>query len=836
MKKLTVALMLLASLGVSVFSGVYMTREFTKVVNLSDMGDMWSFLRLQEDSPYAEFTEVDLDDFTGPPYPVKGDILVEIDGVPPTLGNYFSIFTTETPPGLRMEIKFLHDYQLLTTTVETRSIPLPISLAVCSLLVLRTLIVAGLILVGLWAVLRKPFSSAVRTLILFCFAMALQMCMTSTSLADTYASFDIPKALLMAAVSLSLFTPALWLKLQLVFPARQRIYAEHRISANLILFLPALVIGMLFFFTGEYSALPAIVYQTLFLATGFVLLVRNHRRAVGFIEQRQTRLVLWGSAPGITLYGLMAWFVTLFPGVVMGWGFSTDLLITNLVFLFMLLIPLSFAYAFGRYKLLEVEGRLKRGTRLLAVNLLLLLLFFGLLYLFGAILLHGMGIRSQTPTLILGILMAFAFMPTQKRLSRRLERHFYPERARLRQLLRDFLASGFVRAEDGCFWRELETRLADGLSAERILAVLKRDDGSGSFAVEKLEAAPFAVGDGLVSRLETAESPVLLDELLASGRASIRPDQEEWLRTRNCAVLLPLCTKSGLIGFLLVGSKTNGEDFTAEELELLQGFAPQIALVTENLDLMEEKFERRKLEEQLVVARNIQKGLLPGRIPEVPGLEVEALIRFCLEVAGDYYDMIPLPGGRIVLSIGDVAGKGVGPALLMANLQASLRTTQAMGASLAESAEKINRLVFENTPSDMFITFFMVLVDPVRRMIRYVNAGHNPPLLISGMGRVQMLSEGGLLFGVVRDTRYREGVLPLRPGDLLLMYTDGVCEAMNGENEEYGEKRLADLTAANREIPLADLLGAIENEVCAFHGSREYADDFTLLAARLKQR
>ena len=836
MKKLTVALMLAASLGIIVFSGVYMTREFTKVVNLSHMGDIWSFLDLHDDSPYAEFAEVDLDDFTGPPYPVRGDVLVEIDGVPPTLENYFSIFSTETPPGVRMEMKFLHDYQLLTTTIETRSIPLPIRLAVTSLLILRTLIVAGLILVGLWAVLRKPFSSAVRTLILFCFAMALEMCITSTSLADIYASFSIPGKILRAGVALSLFTPALWLKLHLVFPARKKLYAGHRILANLVIFLPALVFGGMFFFTARLSVLPVIIYQTLFFALGLVLLIRNHQEATGFIEKRQTRLVLWGSAPGITLIGLLTWFIQLFPDVFMESGFTTSLLITDIIFLVMMLIPLSFAYAFGRYKLLEVEGKLKRGTRLLSVNLLLLVVFFGLLYLFGAILLHGMGIRSQTPTLILGILMAFAFMPTQRRLSRRLEEHFYPERTRLRTLLRDFLASGFVRTKDGSFWKELESRLADGLSSDRVHPLLLLGDGTCSFAVEKLEPAPFAVGDGIIAKLGTAESPVLLDELLASGRVGIRPDQVEWLRARNCAILLPLCTKSGLIGFLTVGGKTNGEDFTSEELELLNGFAPQIALVAENLDLMEEKLEKRKLEEQLAVARNIQRGLLPGKIPDVPGLEVEALIRFCLDVAGDYYDMIPLSGGRIVLSIGDVSGKGVGPALLMANLQASLRTTQAMGASLAESAEKINRLVYENTPSDMFITFFMALVDPVRRMIRYVNAGHNPPLLISGIGRVQMLSEGGLLFGVVRDTRYREGVLPLRPGDLLLMYTDGVSEAMNCEEEEYGEKRLAELASAKREIPLADLLASIEQEVCAYHGSHVYTDDFTLLAARLKQR
>ncbi len=169
----------------------------------------------------------------------------------------------------------------------------------------------------------------------------------------------------------------------------------------------------------------------------------------------------------------------------------------------------------------------------------------------------------------------------------------------------------------------------------------------------------------------------------------------------------------------------------------------------------------------------------------------------------------------------------------MANLQASLRTTQAMGARLYESASRINHIVYENTPSEMFITFFMLCVDPVRKCIRYVNAGHNPPFLVKNDGRVKTLSRGGLLFGISDSVTYEEGEIQLENGDMILMYTDGVSEAMNSAEEEFGEKRLAEIASRNRTVPLPELLALIEERVGHYHGSREYEDDFTLLAVRI---
>jgi len=832
MKRVILCCMIVVAVAVIAFSSVYMVREFSKVINLSCMGDMWSFIALQEASPYAEFVEVDSSDFKNDPIPVVGDILVEVDGLPSTQCNYFSVFNVDTPAGEEIDIKYIHKSETYVTTVVTRSIPFVMQLQVWILVILRTLIIAGLIIVGLWGLIKRPYSSSVRSLSLFCFTLAVGINVTSPAIADAYADFHLPVVVFYIFNSIAIFYAAFWLKLQMLFPVRQKWYDKHRLFINVLLFGPGILFSTMLIGWHIHINLENTIIWTIFLSLGYMILLRNYSKADNFIEKRQTRLVLMGSAPGITLILLFNWFLMISPETWMKLSFITRMLITNIMFMFMLLIPVSFAYAFGRYKLLSVEAKLKRGTRFILVNLILLLFFIGLLYIFGELILKHLGIGSRTPTLILGLLLAFIFMPTQRMFRTRLERHFYPERVRLRELLKNFLASNIVRTESTTFWKELEEKLADGLSAEKIYPVL-RIVNKDCFAVESKEPAPFDIRDEIVKRLENKDNPILYDEILASGKILLSKEQEEWFLQRKSAILLPLITNSGLVGFLVISSKTNGEDFTAEELDLLENFSAQTALVAENFELLDERLVKQKLEQQLKVAREIQKGLLPEIIPHRSGLDIDALIRFCLEVAGDYYDVIPLDDHRTLLSIGDVAGKGVGPAMLMANLQASLRTTQAMGASLMESSAQINRIVYENTPSELFITFFMALIDVKERNLKYVNAGHNPPFLINKAGKFRTLSTGGILFGVEANAEYTEEEIPFNQGDLLLMYTDGVTESMNCSEEEYGERRLIRLVTDNRKLPLTDLLHLIENEVVVHHGSCEYDDDFTLLAARL---
>ncbi|MBN2586652.1 MAG: SpoIIE family protein phosphatase [Candidatus Fermentibacteraceae bacterium] len=832
LKKVIVAFTLVVMLSATGFCALYLVREYTKVYRITHIGDMWSFVRMDANVSFAPFVEIDRDDFPHPPYPQRGDLLVAVDGRPANEENYFRAFSMDTPAGRTIEIMFMHAGEINTTDIVTRTIPGPLKLQIWTMFILRTLIAVSLLFTGIWGMVRRRASAAVRALSLFCSALAVQMALSSTIVAHLYASFQIPAPVLIAFTILGLSSSSFWLKLNLLFPRMNSMYERYRLAANVLIFLPILIIGVWSLASGRVAPLLVIsIYHTVFLTGGFVLLIRNFKRARSFIERRQTRLVLMGSFIGIVLYIMYGWF----RFVMLSAGFQlpvqTNMLIVNIVFLLLLPIPVSIVYAFRKYMLLEVEGKLRRGTRFLVVNLSLLLAFFGFLYMFGEFVLQSIGISSQTPTLVLGLMLALAFLPTQRKLRIRVEDYFYPEKKRLRELLRDFLASSIVRTEETSFWEDLQDKLAYGLAAEKIYPVLRMEH-DGDFTLQNREPVPFSIRDQLLEKLMSRDDTILIDEAVESGRILLTDEQKEWFECRKCAVILPLTVSSGLVGFLVISSKTNGEDFTSEELELLSSFSAQIALVAENIQLLRERIEKQKLEEQLSVAREIQEGLLPGEIPQVPGLEVRALIRFCLDVAGDYFDVMTLGDGRILVAVADVAGKGVGSALLMANLQASLRTTREMGATLSESASRINTLIFDNTPSDMFITFFAACFDPNERRMSYVNAGHNPPILLRKTGESRKLTGGGLLFGVVRETGYEEVQISFEKGDAVLLYTDGVSEAMDPSGEEFGEERIESILRENPEMDLQVLLERIEQRVEVFHGSSGYSDDFTLLAVR----
>lgn len=832
LRRMVLAATVVVILAASGFCTVYLVREYTKVYRITHIGDMWSFVRIDASSSFAPFVEIDPQDFPHPPYPQPGDLLVAVGGRPATEENYFRAFSTDTPAGESIDIMFMHAGEMHTTEVVTRTIPGRLKLQIWLMFILRALITVGLIFTGIWGMVRRYASPSVRTLSLFCAALAVQMAISSTIVAHVYASFQIPELVLLVFTVIGLSSSSFWLKLHLLFPNTNRAYDRHRFTANAIIFLPVLIAGIYVLSESRLPPMPAVsVYNTIYLAAGTVLLIRNFFRSGSFIERRQTRLVLMGSVVGIVSYILFGWFryATTVYGIQI--PIQTNMLIVNVVFLLLLPIPISIIYAFRKYRLLEVQGKLRRGTRFLVVNLVLLLLFFGLLYLFGEFVLQAVGISSQTPTLVLGLILALVFMPTQRRLRIKVEDHIYPEKRRLRELLRDFLASSMVRAEETSFWENLQDKLADGLAAEKIYPVL-RIEHDGDFALQNREPVPFSTRDQLIERLMDREDTILIDEAVESGRIMLTEEQKEWFEHRKGAVILPLTVSSGLVGFLVISCKTNGEDFTSDELELLGSFSAQIAIVAENIQLLKERIEKQKLEEQLRVARSIQEGLLPREIPGVRGLEVEAMIRFCLDVAGDYYDIMRLDDGRLLLAVADVAGKGVGPALLMANLQASLRTTREMGISLAETTSRMNALIYDNTPPELFITFFLACIDPAGGRLSYVNAGHNPPILMRSSGDTRSLSKGGLLFGVVRNAVYDQGMETFEPGDTLLLFTDGVSEAMDPGGEEYGTDRIENIMRSSMDLSLKELLTKIEKSVEEFHGSSRYYDDFTLMAVR----
>ena len=302
---------------------------------------------------------------------------------------------------------------------------------------------------------------------------------------------------------------------------------------------------------------------------------------------------------------------------------------------------------------------------------------------------------------------------------------------------------------------------------------------------------------------------------------------------------LPLKARENVLGQLVLGPKQSEEPYSPRDLRLLNSVAVQTGLALENSRLAavvaEEAAARERMNRELEIARDVQARLFPKAAPTVPGLDLAGYCRPAQTIGGDYYDFLTTPAGEIGLGVGDVAGKGIPAALLMAGLQASLRGLTLAGVSdLGDLMTKLNQLVYDTTPANRFATFFYGLYESASGRLRFVSAGHNPALLLRAAGEVEWLKTGGIGLGLKRASSYREATVVLAPGDRLLLYTDGLTEAMNPAQEEFGMERLLE-TAAGPALNARDLLQRLLNAVDAFAAGAPQHDDITLITAqRLK--
>jgi sigma-B regulation protein RsbU (phosphoserine phosphatase) len=567
--------------------------------------------------------------------------------------------------------------------------------------------------------------------------------------------------------------------------------------------------------------------------TGFGLLIARNVRTNDLLEKRQIRLVLWGTGTGIFGFFLLVLLLIAFRTFFTNLPTSLLMGIFILQFLVLLLSPLSFIYAFGKYRLLEVEGKIKRGTRRVAITVLLLVILFAALYGLSGIILERIGTRNRVVLPALALVLAVGFTPAQKRIQNILERKIYPERTQLRNMLRDFLSNALAVSDRDTFWSELEARLCEVLKVDAVITVLGAGEGR-AMVLRNGEETPFMPEGEFARTLSRFEDrPFMVDEILATGAIGLTAMEREWLERHNVAVALPLASRHRMIGFLAVGMKRTRQDFEAADVEVLRSLSFQVAVAGENLRLLEENIEKQRMENELSMARKVQEGLLPGIMPETPGLQVFGTSLSCLEVAGDYFDVINLDDRRTVLAIGDVSGKGAGAALLMSNLQASIRTAVRIGSDLKEMIEQINDLIFDNTQAHQFITFFAGIYDAGTSTFSYVNAGHNPPLIVRRDGSFIELQSGGLILGAVAEMTYKQESVELESGDLIFLYTDGLSEAENSDGEMYDESRVEEFVVRSRDLPLEEMVGRLAAEVEEFMSGAVRKDDLTLLVARV---
>jgi sigma-B regulation protein RsbU (phosphoserine phosphatase) len=323
-------------------------------------------------------------------------------------------------------------------------------------------------------------------------------------------------------------------------------------------------------------------------------------------------------------------------------------------------------------------------------------------------------------------------------------------------------------------------------------------------------------------------------ELCGIGEPLILEDSGRFVsfQESGIAVLVPMRLQDKTRGILAIGPKISGAPFNEADLEFLKTLGNQAMTSLENARLFEEELEKQKLEEELNLARNIQQDLLPKNLPEPSGYEFAAVNISSRQVGGDYFDVIPIREGVYGICIADVSGKGPGAALIMANLQASLHALLSYDLPMGTMVSRINNLIHQSTGLDKFITFFYARLDVDRNTLEYCNAGHNAPLRVSVDGHIAELTVGGIVLGMMPDMDYETAVIDLVAGDCLVLYTDGITEAANKDDDEYGEEKLKEFIRARTSMIAKDLIDGIVGDVRKFCGKSPQRDDITLVVVR----
>lgn len=362
----------------------------------------------------------------------------------------------------------------------------------------------------------------------------------------------------------------------------------------------------------------------------------------------------------------------------------------------------------------------------------------------------------------------------------------------------------------------------------------------GQFLVSKFAVLTFENGN--VQILESKFDNSSLLKFLGNYDAakiniSLRKEEVEKhfpdLLKLEIEVVVPMQLQGKTRGLILLGKRINQLDYTEADIEFIYSVGSLAIVSLENRRLFKEALEKQKMEEELDIARDIQQNLLPRRIPKINGFDIAATNVSSKQVGGDYYDIIRLDEENFCFAIADVSGKGVPAALVMANLQAFIKTTCLQGMKIDEATALINNLISENITDGKFITFFWGVISISDKTLRYVNAGHNPPLLIRN-NQIIKLNVGGIILGVMKTViPYQTEVLQLQKDDLIVLFTDGVSEALNTAGDEYSDERLEALVLKNSDRSSSEILELIRSDVQEFSSGTVQSDDITLVVVKV---
>src|SRR5271167_3761792 len=591
------------------------------------------------------------------------------------------------------------------------------------------------------------------------------------------------------------------------------------------------------------AVLPYRMAQNARLVTGYgaaflglVSLLCNMFSVSSVDDQRKLKVIFWGTVVGVT------------PAVVI--GLVQDVFHTDFSFwvhfakvILLFLFPLSFAYAVVKHRVMDIPVLLKRSARYFVVErgfvILILALSVGLTLWFGQAFSRYFSAGSKAAIPIgatFGVLMISGATQVHRRVRTRLDRAFFRSSYDAQQILEDLAArtlSVTTREDLGAL---LQENIWDSLHPRTMFVYL--NNGAGHFFAyagnPPAEAMTLSPGAQAIAMLAERRGPVDLspEEIYGTQLEALQPE---------CLVPIRGSREDELQGGMVLGTRLSEEPYSASDKRLLASVASQAGIAMRSITLAEKMAERmeaeRRAEQEMQIARQVQNRLLPQQAPSLKTLECAGKCVQTRAVGGDYYDFLDFGSGRLGLVVADIAGKGISGALLMANLQANLRSQYALALEdIPRLLRSVNRLFYKNTEASHYATTFFAVYDDETRRLRYVNCGHNPPFLARANGDVERLNATATVLGLFEEWDCTVVECELASGDVLVIYTDGISEAGesdDGESEEFGEERLMEAIRRHQGQSADNILDGILGAVQQFSPDQQ-ADDMTLIVARCR--
>jgi sigma-B regulation protein RsbU (phosphoserine phosphatase) len=588
----------------------------------------------------------------------------------------------------------------------------------------------------------------------------------------------------------------------------------------------------------------------------FVCLAPKVRTATGD-ARRRPRILFAGTSIGLTPFFILA-IIALVRKTDVGQDIPQWIVLTAVGILF--LFPLTLAYVVVVQRAMDLSILIRQGTKYAfarrSLGIVSALLAIWMAYALREFIREGPGNHRSVDIVqmlaIIGLFFAFRFV-LSRRLQQRLDQRFFREAYSTERILSELSEEARNFTEVAPLLDTITQRIGDTLHIERIAVFLRSGDSYRLQLATGMPAPPM-----LSSAFSLPASSTTITTLTRGrGPANVyRDDPSSWLVDASDAeraalndlsteLLVPLPGRNRLAGVIALGPKRSEEPYSRTDRQLLQSVATQTGLALENAELFEhlstEIAHRERVSREIEIAREVQERLFPQVYPQIDGVDLAGYCRPAQAVGGDYYDFFLLPNGigesygdRLALALGDISGKGISAALLMASLRASLRSAALLQpGDLATLMRHVNRLVYESSTSNRYATFFYAEYDPQSRLLTYVNAGHNPPIILRGNEALQ-LEATGTVIGLLPDAPYTRACTALKPGDILIAFTDGVSEAMNSTEEEWGEDRMvacvrALLTQSNNTATAEQLMQCILAGADRFTAGAPQNDDMTLL-------